>query len=71
MISHSQVQFSSVAQSCPTLCDSMGGSTPGLPVCWPFNGPEPGGLELDDKKVRERKRLTAPGLRGKPIEPCS
>ena len=26
------VQFSSVAQSCPTLCDSMNHSTPGLPV---------------------------------------
>ena len=26
------VQFSSVAQSCPTLCDPMKGSTPGLPV---------------------------------------
>ena len=26
------VQFSSVAQSCPTLCDSMICSTPGLPV---------------------------------------
>ena len=26
------VQFSSVAQSCPTLCDPMGCSTPGLPV---------------------------------------
>ena len=26
------VQFSSVAQSCPTLCDSMNRSTPGLPV---------------------------------------
>ena len=25
-------QFSSVAQSCPTLCDSMDCSTPGLPV---------------------------------------
>ena len=25
--------FSSVAQSCPTLCDPMNGSTPGLPVC--------------------------------------
>ena len=28
----SSVQFSSVAQSCPTLCDPMNGSTPGLPV---------------------------------------
>ena len=29
---HTQVQFSSVAQSCPTLCDPMNHSTPGLPV---------------------------------------
>jgi len=28
----SQIQFSSVAQSCPTLCDPMDRSTPGLPV---------------------------------------
>ena len=33
------VQFSSVAQSCPTLCDPMNRSMPGLPVhhqlwCW-------------------------------------
>ena len=27
-----QVQFSSVAQSCPILCDPMNRSTPGLPV---------------------------------------
>ena len=27
-----RVQFSSVAQSCPTLCDPMDCSTPGLPV---------------------------------------
>ena len=26
------VRFSSVAQSCPTLCDPMDRSTPGLPV---------------------------------------
>ena len=26
------VQFSSVAQSCPTLCDPMACSTPGLPI---------------------------------------
>ena len=30
-ITHS-VQFSSFAQSCPTLCDPMNHSTPGLPV---------------------------------------
>ena len=29
---HSDVQFSSVAQSCPTLWDPMNRSTPGLPV---------------------------------------
>ena len=28
----SSVQFSSVSQSCPTLCDLMNRSTPGLPV---------------------------------------
>ena len=28
----SSVQFSSVAQSCPSLCDPMSHSTPGLPV---------------------------------------
>ena len=29
---HSSVQFSSVAQSCPTLCNPRNRSTPGLPV---------------------------------------
>ena len=29
---HSSVQFSSVAQSCPTLCDPMNRSMPGLLV---------------------------------------
>ena len=32
IIGFSSVQFSSVAQSCPTLCDPMNHSTPGLPV---------------------------------------
>ena len=31
-IQFSSVQFSSVAQSCPTLCDPMNRSTPGIPV---------------------------------------
>ena len=31
-LDESSVQFSSVAQSCPTLCDPMNRSTPGLPV---------------------------------------
>ena len=31
-VSNRIVQFSSVAQSCPTLCDPMNRSTPGLPV---------------------------------------
>ena len=29
---YQHVQFSSVAQSCPTLCDPINSSTPGLPV---------------------------------------
>ena len=32
LISMPSVQFSSVAQSCPTLCDPMNRSMPGLPV---------------------------------------
>ena len=32
IIHASTVQFSSVAQSCPTLCDPMNHSTPGFPV---------------------------------------
>ena len=32
ILAHLLVQFSSVAQSCPTLCDPMNHSTPGLPV---------------------------------------
>ena len=33
----SSVQFSSVAQSCPTLCNPMNHSTPGLPVHHQFS----------------------------------
>ena len=32
LCTHHPIQFSSVAQSCPTLCDPMNCSTPGLPV---------------------------------------
>ena len=32
VMSYSSVQFSSVAHSCPTLCNPMNRSTPGLPV---------------------------------------
>ena len=31
-LGNKQSQFSSVAQSCPTLCNPMNRSTPGLPV---------------------------------------
>ena len=32
IVSYSSVQFSSVTQLCPTLCDPMNRSMPGLPV---------------------------------------
>ena len=32
LIGYAPIQFSSVTQSCPTLCDPMDSSTPGLPV---------------------------------------
>ena len=31
-VKNNDIQFSSVAQSCPTLCDPMNCSMPGLPV---------------------------------------
>ena len=31
-LTYSKARFSSIAQSCPTLCDPMDCSTPGLPV---------------------------------------
>ena len=31
-IKYASAQFSSVTQSCPTLCNPMNSSTPGLPV---------------------------------------
>ena len=41
------VQFSSVAQSCPTLCDPMNRSTPGLPVITNSQSPpKPMSIEL-------------------------
>ena len=30
------IQFSSITQLCPTLCDLMGCSTPGFPVHYPL-----------------------------------
>ena len=33
IMASSLIQIRSVAQSCPTLCDPMNHSTPGLPVC--------------------------------------
>ena len=36
-----------------------------------FNGPELGGPESTDKKVKERKRLIFLGLRRKPIKPLA
>ena len=45
-VSHS-VQFSSVTQSCPTLCDPMNRSTPGLPVHHQLpESPKPMSIEL-------------------------
>ena len=39
------VQFSSVTQSCPTLCDPMNRSTPGLPITNSQSPPKPMSIE--------------------------
>ena len=36
IMASSSISFSSVAQSCPTLCNPMNCSTPGLPGMLPF-----------------------------------
>ena len=53
----SWAQFSSVAQSCPTFCDPMNPSTPGLPVHHQL--PEPGWSATDG----EAKRTTVDTVR--------
>ena len=45
-------QFSSVAQSCPTLCDLMNRSTPGLPVHH----------QLPELKELEKEEQTTPKM---------
>jgi len=40
-----------------------------FPLLRSFNGPEPGGPESTDKKVKERERLIFAGLCRKPIKP--
>ena len=39
------IQFSSVAHSCPTLCDAMNHSTPGLPITSSQSPPKPMSVE--------------------------
>ena len=36
----SSIQFSSITQSCPTPCDPMNHSTPGLPIHYQLDGHE-------------------------------
>ena len=54
------VQFSSVAQSCPTLCDPMNHSTPGLPVHLYINtNPNSqNNLEKEKQELEESDSLT-------------
>ena len=53
------VQFSSVAQSCPTLCDPMNRSTPGLPVHHqlPEFTQTLGSVKIQESKKRKMRAL--------------
>jgi len=54
------VQFSSVTQSCPTLCDPMDCSTPGLPVhhqLWEFTQTH---VHLVDDAIQPSHPLSSP-----------
>ena len=54
------VQCSSVAQSCPTLCDPMNGSTPGLPVHHQLP-------ELTQTHVHRVSDAIQPSILGRPL----
>ena len=59
------VQFSSVAQSCPTLCDSMNRSTPGLPVHHQL----PEFTQTHVRRVRDAIQPSHPGSSPSPPAP--
>ena len=58
-------QFSSVAQSCPTLCDPMNRSTPGLPVHHHL----PEFTQTHVHRVRDAIQPSHPGLSPSPPAP--
>ena len=64
-LENSSVQFSSVTQSCPTLCDPMNHSTPGFPVHHQL-------LEFTQThvyQVRDAIQLSLPLLSHSPLAP--
>ena len=61
----SSVQFSSVAQSCPTLCDPMNRSTPGPPVHHHL----PEFTQTHVHRVRDAIQPSNPGLSPSPPAP--
>ena len=62
----SSVQFSSVAQSCPTLCDPMNRSTPGLPV---HHRDLPEFIQTHVHRVHDAIQPSHPGLSPSPPSP--
>ena len=62
---HSSVQFSSFAQSCPTLCNPMNRSMPGLPVHHRL----PEFTQTHIHRVRDAIQPSHPGLSPSPPAP--
>ena len=56
----SSVQFISVTQSCPTLCDSMSCSTPGLPVHHQLPEPTQTHVHWVDDAIQPSHPLSSP-----------
>ena len=63
-LSFSSVQFSSVAQSCLTLCDPMNHSTPGIPIFRKliFRGQETGIKTIPKKKKCKKAKWLSEAL---------
>ena len=64
---HQSVQFSSVAQSCPTLCDPMDCSMPGLPVHHQLPELAQTLVHCADDAIQPSHPLLSPSLQSFPV----
>ena len=67
--SYSQFKFSSVAQSCPTLCNLLNHSIPGLPVHYQLPEPTQTHVHLVGDAIQTSQPLSSPSPATNPSHP--